>query len=191
MLSSRFLIKFLTITLLLVTSLSVSAKSSDPIEIVISRSTHILSIKKGDVTIERIKVAFGSGGRKAKLKEGDRTTPKGTYRISKIRDSENFHTFMLLNYPNMEDAKRALKSELITRKEYRAILIAHIEGRMPPQNTALGGTVGLHGIGIETEEKLEIHQYIDWTKGCIAMRNKEIDKLNFYVQPGTKVTIGD
>ncbi len=179
------------ITVLLVTSLSLSAKTSDKIEIVISRSAHTLSVKKGDVTLNTFKVAFGSGGRKAKLKEGDRTTPKGTYQISKIRDSENFHMFMLLDYPNMEDAKRALKKALITRKEYRAILLAHIEGRLPPQNTALGGTIGIHGIGIESEEKLEIHRYIDWTKGCIAMRNKEIDTLNHYIKPGTKVFITD
>lgn len=191
MLNSSFAIKFLTITLLVITSLSLSAKTNENIEIVISRSAHTLSVKQGDVTLNTFKVAFGSGGRKAKLKEGDRTTPKGTYHINKIRDSENFHMFILLNYPNMDDAKQALKNDLITRKQYRAILIAHIEGRLPPQNTALGGSVGIHGIGIETEEKLEIHQFIDWTKGCIAMRNKEIDTLNNYIKPGTKVVITD
>jgi murein L,D-transpeptidase YafK len=109
----------------------------------------------------------------------------------KISDSENFHLFMLLNYPNMNDAKRALKANLISRKQYRAILLAHIEGRMPPQNTALGGAIGIHGIGVETKDKLEIHQFADWTKGCIAMRNDEVEVLRRYISQGTRVIITD
>jgi len=191
MLRTAALLKVISITLLMISSLSLSAKASDNIELLISRSTHTLSVKKGDVTLSTFKVAFGSGGKKAKLKEGDHTTPKGAYLINNIRDSENFHIFMLLNYPNMADAKRALKDNLITRTQYRAILLAQIEGRLPPQNTALGGSIGIHGIGVETKDKLEIHQFADWTKGCIAMRNDEVDTLRRYISPGTKVLITD
>tara|TARA_R110002049_G_scaffold285705_12_gene467233 strand:+ start:1461 stop:2036 length:576 start_codon:yes stop_codon:yes gene_type:complete len=191
MFTSSVVIRFITITLFVISSLSLSVNASENIELLISRSAHTLSVKQGDVTLSTFKVAFGSGGKKAKLREGDHTTPKGAYVINKIRDSENFHLFMLLNYPNMDDAKRALKEDLITRTQYRAILIAHIEGRLPPQNTALGGAIGIHGIGVETKEKLEIHQLADWTKGCIAMRNDEVEVLRRYISPGTKVTIID
>jgi len=191
MLRTSFVIKFITVFLLLMSSLSLSAKVSDNIELVISRSAHTLSVRQGDVTLNTFKVAFGSGGKKAKLKEGDHTTPKGTYLINKIRDSENFHLFMLLNYPNMNDAKRALKANLISRTQYRAILLAQLEGRLPPQNTALGGSIGIHGIGVETKDKLEIHRLADWTKGCIAMRNDEVEALRRYISQGTKVIITD
>ncbi len=191
MLRSSFVIKVISISLLVISSLSLSVKASDNIELLISRSKHTLSVKQGDVTLSTFKVAFGSGGKKAKLKEGDHTTPKGAYLINKISDSESFHLFMLLNYPNMDDAKRALKDNLISRTQYRSILLAQIEGRLPPQNTALGGSIGIHGIGIETEDKIEIHQYLDWTKGCIAMRNDEVDTLRRYIAPGTKVIITD
>ena len=193
MAKNAFAKTFLTITLLVlvISSFSLSANPIDNIELVVSRSAHPLSVKQGDVTLNTFKVAFGSGGKKGKLKEGDHTTPKGTYLINKIRDSENFHLFMLLNYPNMDDAKRALKNHLISRKQYRAIFLAQIEGRLPPQNTALGGSIGIHGIGIETKDKLEIHRYADWTKGCIAMRNDEVEALRRYISQGTKVTIAD
>jgi murein L,D-transpeptidase YafK len=191
MLRTSFAVKVISLTILVISSLNLSAQASDNIELLISRSKHTLSVKQGDVTLNTFKVAFGSGGKKAKMKEGDHTTPKGAYLINKIRDSENFHLFMLLNYPNMEDAKRALKDNLITRTQYRSILLAQIEGRLPPQNTALGGSIGIHGIGIETDEKIEIHQYLDWTKGCIAMRNDEVDALRRYIAPGTKVIITD
>jgi len=191
MLRTLLSIKLLAIILLMISSWSLSANPSDNIEVLVSRSAHTLSVKQGDVTLSTFKVAFGSGGKKAKLKEGDHTTPKGTYLINKIRDSENFHLFMLLNYPNMDDAKRALKEGLISRTQYRAILLAQIEGRLPPQNTALGGSIGIHGIGVETKDKLEIHRLADWTKGCIAMRNDEVEALSRYITQGTKVIITD
>jgi len=181
---------FITIFLLLL-SLSSIASPNETIELVVLRSKHTLIVKKGDIVLRSFKVAFGSGGRKAKLREGDHTTPKGIYVIKKKLDSERFHLFLQLNYPNVDDAKRAFKNHIITQKEYRAIILAQSEGRMPPQNTALGGTIGIHGIGDETKEKLEIHQFIDWTKGCIAMRNDEVDVLSQFIEGDTKVTITD
>ncbi|HHA18411.1 MAG TPA: L,D-transpeptidase, partial [Methylophaga sp.] len=91
----------------------VPANAGDNVELVISRSKHQLAVKKDGVNVRTFKVAFGSGGKKAKLRSGDHTTPKGKYRISKIRDSNRFHMFMQLNYPNMEDAKRAYKNHSI------------------------------------------------------------------------------
>jgi len=165
--------------------------ASEAIELVVVRSQHQLLVKQNGVTLRTFKVAFGSGGKKAKLREGDHTTPKGQYRINKMRDSNRFHMFLQLNYPNMKDAKRALKNHSISRQQYRDILDAHSTGRLPPQNTALGGAIGLHGIGYETKDKLEIHQIADWTQGCIAMRNHEIEELSRYIDVGTQISIID
>ncbi len=191
MLTSTFVRNIVMMMSLLTILFSQVIKASENIELLIVRSTHTLIVKQGDVILRTFKVAFGSGGKKAKLREGDHTTPKGTYSINEVRDSERFHLFIHLNYPNMNDAKRALKSKVITRKQYRAILLAQLEGRMPPQYTGLGGVIGIHGIGVETKDKIEIHQLADWTKGCIAMRNNEVEALNRYVSAGTKVTITD
>lgn len=168
-----------------------AAAVSDGIEIVIIRDQNKLLIKKDNRTIKTFYAAFGSGGKQAKVREGDRTTPKGYYRIYEVRDSDQFHTFMQLNYPNMNDAKRALKSGLINRTQYRRILGAHLYNELPPQNTVLGGVVGIHGIGVETEKKVKIHQLTNWTKGCIALRNSEIRELSKYVSHGTPVIIVD
>lgn len=163
--------------------------ANQDIEIVIIRSAHELQVKSGGITLRTFKVAFGSGGRKAKKFEGDRKTPLGTYSIKRVRSSDHFHLFLQINYPNTNDAERALKSHIISKKEYQAILMAHAKGQLPPQNTALGGSIGFHGIGTETKDKLKIHEFVDWTTGCIAMRNHEIDELNRYIQIGTKVSI--
>jgi murein L,D-transpeptidase YafK len=180
-----------TLTLLITIIFFTPALASEKIELIIDRSEHKLIIKKEGVTLRTYKVALGSGGRKAKLQEGDHKTPKGLYRIRKVRDSERFHMFMQLDYPNMDDAKRALNNHIITRQQYRAILEAHSYNRLPPQNTALGGAIGIHGIGFETKDKLEIHDIADWTQGCIALRNSEIEELSRYIHIGTTVSIID
>jgi len=163
--------------------------AKERIELVIDRSEHSLQVQKNGATLKTFKVAFGNGGRKAKLRQGDHRTPLGTYRIRVIRSSDSFHLFVQLNYPNVKDAIRGLDNNVITKAQYNAILDAHIESRLPPQNTALGGQIGIHGIGNETEEKIEIHDFIDWTKGCIAMRNHEIEELSRFIEIGTRVRI--
>lgn len=166
------------------------AASSDGVELIIKRSLHKLYVKKGPDTIRSFDVALGRGG-EGKLKQGDLKTPLGQYRISTMRESDRFHLFIQLNYPNMEDATRALRNKVINRAQYRRILDAHVFQQPPPQNTPLGGYIGIHGIGVETKQKLNIHQNIDWTEGCIALRNNEVDELSRLVQVGTPILIVD
>jgi murein L,D-transpeptidase YafK len=181
--------KTILVIVLFISSVFAPVYANKDIEIVIVRSAHELQVKLAGSTLRTFKVAFGSGGRKAKLFEGDHKTPLGTYYIKRVRSSDRFHLFLQINYPNINDAERALQSHIISKKEYQAILIAHVKGQLPPQNTALGGSIGFHGIGTETKDKIEIHEFVDWTKGCIAMRNHEIDELNRYIHIGTKVSI--
>ncbi len=157
--------------------------------IVIKRSENKLLVEQDDKVIRSYYAAIGSGGRKAKQMEGDRLTPLGTYHIVDIKDSDRFHVFLQLDYPSVRDAINGLKAGHIKKSQYRRILDAHIFGDIPPQNTPLGGIIGIHGIGYETKEKLEIHRIANWTQGCIALRNKEIDELLKFVRVGTEVKI--
>lgn len=161
------------------------------INLLVDRSNHTLYVKRGNYVVKKYRVALGLGGRGGKQKEGDGKTPTGDYKIIQIRDSDRFHLFLQLNYPNIKDAKAALKNNLITRNEYVTVLDAQIFGRRPPQDLPLGGAIGIHGIGEETDEKIKIHQNIDWTEGCIALRNEEVEELSRLVSVGTKITIID
>ncbi|WP_297811496.1 L,D-transpeptidase [uncultured Methylophaga sp.] len=160
-------------------------------KLLIKRSEQRLVVKKDDQVVRSFHVALGSGGSQAKAEVGDRRTPKGDYHIVQVRDSDRFHMFIQLDYPSVRDAINALKAKRISKQEYRDILDAHIYGRLPPQNTRLGGAIGIHGIGIETKNKLEIHQLANWTQGCIALRNNEVEQLASYITKGTMVTITD
>ncbi len=158
-------------------------------EVRISRTGHSLTILEDQIVVEEFHVAFGSGGRFGKIEQGDRKTPYGEYKIMAIKSSERFYGFIQLNYPNADDAMRAYASNIITEPQYDAIMAAHTLGLLPPQQTPLGGAIGIHAIGLETKEKIEIHEYYDWTKGCLALRNSELDILKRYISKGTTVKI--
>lgn len=133
--------KLITLVLLSFLSIVSAVQANDNVELIVVRSEHKLLVQRDGVTLRTFKVALGSAGRKAKVKAGDRATPLGEYRISKVRASDRFHQFLQIDYPNVSDALRALKSNLITREEYNAILDAHIYGKTPPYGCALRSCV--------------------------------------------------
>jgi murein L,D-transpeptidase YafK len=167
------------------------ASATGDYKLLIKRSEQRLIVQKDGKPVRTFHVALGSGGRSGKLQAGDRKTPLGEYHIVQVRDSDRFHLFIQLDYPSVRDAINALKADRISKAEYRKILDAHIFGQLPPQNTSLGGAIGIHGIGEETKDKLEIHQLANWTQGCIALRNNEVEQLTRYIDKGTMVTITD
>jgi len=160
-----------------------------PLYIEIDKSDRMLRIKFDDEIYRQFPIATGRGGPGDKLLTGDNHTPVGIYRIVGFNDSSRFHLFMRLNYPNVKDAFYGLKNNVISRYEFERIIDSLRHGRLPPQNTALGGAIGIHGVGEENPNKLKIHSKMNWTEGCVAMTNAEISELRSYVSVGTEVVI--
>lgn len=160
-------------------------------QVVISKSNKELTIIQGDKTIIRFDIALGKGGRGTKRKLGDNKTPIGVYKITDFKANSKFHYFMQLDYPNMLDAWYGYKDDIITAREFKRIAYAIKDKKRPPQNTALGGYIGIHGLGQSSREKLKIHSSFNWTEGCIALKNNEITALRQYVTIGTRVTINE
>lgn len=131
-------------------------------------------------------ISIGSGGPAAVHYRGDHTTPLGNYRIAHIRPSRRFDTFYLLDYPAAEDAEEALRSGRLTAESAEAILAADQEGEMPPQDTALGGAIGIHGIG---RGSLKVHRRYNWTEGCVALTNEQLRDFARHAAVGMRVTI--
>lgn len=163
--------------------------SSEPYQLVIDKSRKELLVKLGNKVIRHYHVATGSGGKGTKHKRGDNKTPIGVYHIVDFNTESQFYFFMQLSYPNMLDAWYGYKHELIDAREFRAISNAISSNEPPPQDTALGGYIGIHGIGETNDKKRKIHAKQNWTAGCIALTNKEIMELRQYVSIGTQVVI--
>lgn len=131
-------------------------------------------------------LAIGRYGATRDKRRGDNLTPLGLFRIARIARDTAFHRFIGLDYPDVAHAYRALVAGVITRDTYRAIAAAHRRGRLPPQNTALGGHVGIHGLG---QGDPQLHQNVNWTQGCVALSNEQIDTLMSWLHIGMKVEI--
>lgn len=132
-------------------------------------------------------VALGSSGAGIKYGRGDNKTPTGVFRVGWINDHSRFKRFIGLDYPNLDYAERALREHRIDHATYERIRAAWINGHTPPQDTPLGGQIGIHGVGAGNPN---VHGAgIDWTSGCIALDNRQIEALRPWVKIGMRVEI--
>jgi len=131
-------------------------------------------------------IALGRAPRGAKREAGDRRTPEGEYRISGAARRSRFHLFLPIDYPSRADAERALRESGLPPRDYQRIRDAHARGASPPPDTALGGSLGLHGEGARWRGD---SADLDWTDGCIAMSDAEIEFLADRAPAGTPIRI--
>lgn len=131
-------------------------------------------------------ISLGRNGITRQKILGDARTPLGAYQIGEIRDSSRFHRFIAIDYPRIEDARKGLKSGLIDDAEFQTILRAHEQGQQPPASTSLGGNIGIHGVG---SGDARVHADYNWTDGCIALTDRQIDELAPLIRPGMTVVI--
>jgi murein L,D-transpeptidase YafK len=114
-----------------------------------------------------------------KVRSGDHRTPEGQFYVFIKNPKSAFYLSLGISYPNLEHARRGLRDGLITQGQYDRITEAIKRKKGPPQNTALGGLIYIHGNGSRT----------DWTWGCVALENAEVKELYEAVEVGTPVSI--
>jgi murein L,D-transpeptidase YafK len=165
--------------LVIILTFEMLPQSTDEIHIVIKKSARSLQVFNGRNVLKHYVIALGSSPKGDKQIEGDGKTPLGEFYVFTKNDQSKFHLSLGLSYPNDEDAKRGLAKGLINQEQYDQIIEAIRDRKMPPQNTALGGEIYIHGGGTDG----------DWTQGCVALSNPDIDELFEMVTVGTRVTI--
>lgn len=132
-------------------SLSPDAKAD---RIVVEKEKHIMTLMKGQVPLKVYKVSLGRGGMEPKRKEGDNKVPEGIYRIVGRKSDSQFHLSLKTSYPELRDIEAA-------RKE---------------QNKA-GSNIMIHGLRNGLGWIGVLHRNLDWTAGCIAVTNREIEEI--------------
>jgi murein L,D-transpeptidase YafK len=146
--------------------------------VVITKHVTTLVLFDGDEEVLRVPVVLGKNSGD-KHREGDMATPEGEFYVCYKNPDSQYHRFLGLSYPNLEDAERGLRHKLITQLEYDTIRDAIAQKQCPPWKTALGGEVGLHGPCPN----------VTWTHGCIAMSLEQIERLYDLLEIGDEVTI--
>ncbi len=122
-------------------------------------------ISKGKV-LKTYQIALGGNPDGPKERQGDNKTPEGTYIIDSRNKNSRYHLSLHISYPNEKDKKRA--------KEL---------GVSP------GGDIMIHGIKNGMSWVGDMHTDVDWTKGCIAVTDEEIEEIERLVPNGTIVEI--
>lgn len=153
----------------------------------VDKSDKQATVYNGNVPLKAYHVELGDGGTGDKQVAGDHKTPEGSFYITQklvLNPADEYlgTRWMRLSYPNIEDAKRGLDSGLINRTTYNTIVNAINNGQTPPQNTALGGGVGVHGGSTASLGT-------NWTWGCVGLSNTDVQDFYDYMKVGTKVAI--
>lgn len=155
--------------------------------IFIDKSAHTLSLYLGGSWLKSYPMELGDGGLGDKQVQGDHKTPEGSFYIAEksvLRPVDKFlgSRWLRISYPNLEDGERGIRQGLIDQPTSDAIKRAWENKSIPPQYTALGGGVGIHG----GNSKEQGH---NWTWGCIGLRDQDIEDFFDYVQVGTPIFI--
>ncbi len=165
------------------------ASAAGQLRIVIWKSQYTLTLYKGDQPFKTYRAVFGKGYQDGdKRKEGDKRTPEGDFYICTINHSKRFYKFMGLSYPDLRHASDGLQNKLISPEQYELIKKAIDDRQQPPWGTRLGGAVGIHGRMIDGAVGSSLAS-VNWTDGCIALDNADIDEIYSVVTFGTPVTI--
>jgi murein L,D-transpeptidase YafK len=135
-------------------------------KVLIEKNARRLTLISEGKAIKSYKVALGRNPEGPKEKEGDNRTPEGTYTIDTWNTKSRYHLALHVSYPNTQDIQRAKQ-----------------HGVSP------GGNIMIHGIMNGFGWIGRFHRWMDWTKGCIAVTNDEIDEIGKLVANGTPVEI--
>ncbi|MBZ5507248.1 MAG: L,D-transpeptidase family protein [Acidobacteriia bacterium] len=135
-------------------------------KIVIVKSTRTMTLLSGDTILKTYKVALGTVPAGPKRTEGDHRTPEGSYTIDAKNPQSQFHLSLHISYPSAADRQRAASL-----------------GARP------GGAIMIHGLAKPFAYLGPLHRQTDWTDGCIAVTNAEIEEIWKLVPVGTRVEI--
>ena len=140
---------------------------SGPVDrIFIDKSEHWMAVYRDGQIVREFRVALGKGGLKPKVRAGDGRVPEGLYTISAHNSASAYHLSLRIDYPTPEQVAEAAA-----------------------RGVKAGGDIMIHGIPDDRSWIGSRHRMMDWTNGCIAVTNPEMDWLYEAVPDGTPVEI--
>lgn len=134
--------------------------------LVIEKGRRTLTLYAGERRIAAFQVALGRDPVGPKQCRGDNRTPEGLYRVAGRKENSDFHRALRLSYPSDGDVERAREA-----------------GCDP------GGDIMIHGLKPDWAQLGKWHLRDDWTRGCIAVTNEEIERIWAMVPDGVEVEI--
>lgn len=135
-------------------------------KVLVLKSVRQLQLISSGEALKTYRISLGRYPQGAKLREGDQRTPEGFYWLDWRKTSSNYNLSMHISYPNVSDAARARR-----------------EGVQP------GSMIMIHGTPVDEEYPEWYFHTLDWTNGCIALKNNDMREVWDLVKDGTMIEI--
>ena len=132
----------------------------------VEKHKHRLTLFQMGIPVRTYQVALGKNPVGDKLRAGDNKTPEGLFRIDYKNPDSRYHMALHISYP---DAEHLAKSRAV--------------------HAIPGGDIMIHGLPAAYADVGDKHRLFDWTEGCIAVTNAEIDEIWRAVPPGSPILI--
>lgn len=132
----------------------------------VDKSSRRMYLMSGDTLVREYRIALGKQPKGHKRFEGDNRTPEGRYYLDYVLEDSNFYRSVHISYPAPSDRKWAEKYDIEP-----------------------GGDIKIHGLKNGERRSARYVQSFDWTDGCIAITNQEMDEFIDLVRMGTPIII--
>jgi len=141
--------------------------ATDSVAIVVDKMAHVCQVYQGGKIIAQYSIELGPQWLGPKLQRGDKATPEGQYRIKKKKGAgqSKYYKALEIDYPNGADLAK--------------FRLAKQNGDVP-SSAQIGGLIEIHGDG---------GKGANWTSGCVALKNEEMDEMFDLASVGTPITI--
>lgn len=147
--------------------------------VVVLKAARTLHLFDGDRLVRTYAVDLGTKPQRPKRLKGDGKTPVGSFKITTKNAASSYHRFIGISYPDQAAADWGLAHGLVSKGEALGIRRALAADECPNWETALGGGIGIHGH----------RKGRDWTGGCVAVSDAQIDELFTVLRIGDSVEI--
>jgi murein L,D-transpeptidase YafK len=148
------------------------AKAENAYYIIVDKSDYELKVYDDEGWYATYPIVFGSKDLSDKMREGDRRTPNGKFKIILKKIHPKWGPELLLDFPGPSDV-----TKFNDRK--RKGLVS--------KTAKIGGGIAIHAT--RPEEEWTVDNFYNWTDGCVSVKYSEMKDLYDYIQPGTEVTI--
>lgn len=161
-----------TIAKVKVVSIIQKADEDNPYFIIVDKSDYELKVYDDEGWFATYPIVFGSKDLSDKMREGDKKTPNGSFKVLLKKIHPKWGPELLLDYPNDESYQR------FNERKAKGVL---------PKAAKIGGGIAIHAT--RPEEEWTIDHFYNWTDGCVSVKYTEMKDLFSYIPVGTPVTI--
>jgi murein L,D-transpeptidase YafK len=146
--------------------------TSNPYSIIVSKKDYELKVFDEEGWYATYPIVFGSKDLGDKMREGDKRTPSGSFKVVLKKVNKKWGQELLLDYPNEESFRKF--------KERKA------KG-LVPANARIGDGIAIHAT--RKGEEWTVDNFYNWTDGCVSVKYSEMQELYEFIPVGTPVTI--